>query len=54
MKKQYQKTCPLCGEKIVVSEKSAFALHACDKGVAEIIEKPVESKKKKWRDDDLV
>lgn len=29
MKKQYQKTCPLCGIKIIVNNKADFGKHLC-------------------------
>lgn len=29
MRKQYQKTCPKCGEKIIVKNKADFEKHIC-------------------------
>jgi hypothetical protein len=58
MRKQYQKTCPICGEKIVVSHIADFGQHVCiKKQKAEkpvVDEKPVERKRKKWQEDDNV
>lgn len=59
MRKQYQKTCPLCGQKIVVEHIADFGKHECakkriEKKPVEITdEKPVERKRKKWQDDNV-